>query len=149
MTKSHRLHPVVKVTEEKERSAAIAVAESKRTLDEHILRLDQLNTYLNEYIEMFRTMGNRGLSAQKIQEYRIFLANLESAVTQQRNLATIHQETYEKNKKLWYSVRGKVKGLGIVIARHEQRERQESIRQDQKEIDDRPRHTNNVRSEGK
>ena len=149
MTKSHRLHPVIKITEKKERSVAIAVAESKRSLDGHMSRLDHLNTYLNEYIAMFRTMGEKGLSAQQMQEYRIFLANLESAVTQQRSLVTIHQETYEKNKKLWYSARGKVKALGIVIARHEQKEQQEDMRRDQKELDDRPKNINNIRVEEK
>ena len=146
MTKLHRLHPVIKVTDKKERSAAIAIAESKRTLDENISRLDNLNVYLYEYMGKFRAVSEQGLSAQQIQEYRIFLDNLESAVNQQRHLVAMHQESYEKNKKLWYSARGKVKALGVVITRHEQKERQENVRRDQKELDDRHKNINNIQS---
>ena len=149
MTKFHRLHPVIKVTDKKERSAAIAIAESKRTLDENISRLDILNVYLYEYMGKFRAVSEQGLSAHQMQEYRIFLDNLESAVNQQRHLVTMHQESYEKNKKLWYSARRKVKALGVVVARHEQKEQQENMRRDQKELDDRPRNINNIRVEEK
>ena len=146
MTKSHRLHPVVKVAEQKEHGTAIAVAESKRLLDEQLSKLSQLNAYLNEYMEMFGILGKQGLSVQKMQEYRIFLANLEAAVTQQRHLVAMHQESYEQNKKQWYAARGKVKALGVVIAHHEQKEQQEDRRRDQKELDDRPGMPRNLRT---
>jgi len=138
MTKSQRLRPVVKVTEKKERSAAIAVAESKRVLEEHLSKLEHLKAYLDEYRETFRTLGEAGLTVQKMQEYRIFLSNLEAAVTQQHAIVKVHKETYDYNIKLWFTSRGKVKALGTVIARHEKKERQEDMRRDQKELDDRP-----------
>ena len=61
MTKLHRLYPVIKVTDKKERSAAIAIAESKRTLDENISRLNNLNVYLNEYMGKFRAVSEQGV----------------------------------------------------------------------------------------
>ena len=149
MTKLHKLYPVIKVTDKKERSAALAIAESKRTLDENISRLNNLNVYLNEYMGKFRAVSEQGLSAHQMQEYRIFLDNLESAVNQQRHLVTMHQESYEKNKKLWYSARRKVKALGVVIARHEQKEQQENMRRDQKELDDLPKNTRNIQMQEK
>lgn len=140
MTKSQRLSPVVKVTEKKERSAAIAVSESKRVLDEHLLKLEHLKAYLDEYRETFRTLGETGFTVKKMQEYRIFLSNLETAVTQQHNIVKIYQETHDYSIKLWLASRRKVKALGAVIARHEKKERQEQMRRDQKELDDRPPH---------
>ncbi len=138
MTKSQRLRPVVKVTEKKERSAAIAVAESKRVLDEQASKLEHLKTYLDEYRETFRVLGGTGLTVQKMQEYRIFLSNLEAAVTQQHGIAKRHQEIYDCSIKLWLASRGKVKALDTIIARHEKKERQDDMRRDQKELDDRP-----------
>ena len=138
MTKSHRLRPVVKVTEKKERSAAIAVAESKRVLDENLSKLEHLKAYLDEYRETFRTLGETGVTVKKIQEYRIFLSNLEAAVTQQNIMVKMNQETYDCSIKLWLVSRGKVKALDTVITRHEKKERQEETRRDQKELDDRP-----------
>lgn len=138
MVKSQRLQPVVKVAEKKERSAAIAVVESRRALDEHLFKLEQLKAYLDEYRETFRILGGTGLTIQKIQEYKIFLSNLEAAVAQQHLVVKINQETYMDKLRLWMALRGKTKALGIVIGRHEQKERQENMRQDQKELDDRP-----------
>jgi len=138
MTKSQRLRPIVKVTEKKERSAAITVAESKRVLDENLLKLEHLKAYLDEYRGTFRSLGETGLTVKKMQEYRIFLSNLEAAVAQQNIIVKTHQETYDSSIKLWFASRGKVKALGSVIARHEKKERQDDMRKDQKELDDRP-----------
>jgi flagellar FliJ protein len=138
MVKSQRLRPVVKVAEKKERSATLAVVESKRALDEHLLKLEQLKAYLDEYRETFRILGGTGLTIQKIQEYKIFLSNLEAAVAQQHLVVKVNQKTYMDKLTLLMASRGKTKALGIVIARHEQKERQENMRQDQKELDDRP-----------
>ncbi len=141
-SKSDRLRPVARATEKKERSAAILVTESKRSLDEGMLQLEQLDIYRNEYIEMFRVIGGQGLSVQKMQEYRIFIANLESAIAQQRQLVEKYQEDYDANKKIWYASRGKVKALDAVIVRHEKKKQQEDARRDQRELDDRPQRVN-------
>lgn len=141
MTKSQRLRPVVKITEKKERSAAIIVGESRRVLDEQVIKLEHLETYLEEYRDTFRILGETGLTVQKMQEYRIFLANLEAAVIQQQSVVKIHQESYDNSIKLWVASRGKVKALGTVIARHEKKEHQDDMRRDQKELDDRPKHS--------
>lgn len=143
-SKSDRLRPVARATEKNERSAAILVTESKRALDEGMLQLEQLDIYRNEYIEMFRVIGGQGLSAQKMQEHRIFIANLESAIAQQRQLVEKYQKDYDVNKKIWYASRGKVKALDTVIVRHEKKEQQEDARRDQRELDDRPRHVNSL-----
>lgn len=149
MTKSQRLRPVVRVTEKKERNAAIAVAESKRALDEQASKLGHLNAYLDEYRATFQTLGETGLTLQKVQEYRIFLSNLEAAVIQQNGMVKIYQETYDNSIKLWLASRGKVKALDTVIARHEKKERQEDMRRDQKELDDRPQHLGHSHAEEK
>lgn len=138
MTKSQRLRPVVKITEKKERSAAITVAENKRVLDEQMSKLEHLKTYLDEYRGVFRAQGEAGFTVQRMQEYRIFLSNLEAAVAQQQLIVKNYQELYENSINIWRISRGKVKALDTVIARHEKKERQEDIRRDQKELDDRP-----------
>ena len=139
MTKSQRLRPVVKITEKKERSAAITVAENKRVLDEQMSKLEHLKTYLDEYRGVFRAQGAAGFTVQRMQEYRIFLSNLEAAVTQQQLIVKNYQALYEDSIKIWRISRGKVKALDTVIARHEKKERQEDMRRDQKELDDRPK----------
>lgn len=149
MNKSQRLLPVVKITEKKERSAAITVGESRRVLDEQMAKLEHLARYLDEYRESFRTLGETGLTVQKMQEYRIFLANLEAAVIQQQGVVKTYQDSYDNSIKLWVATRGKVKALDTVIARHEKKEHQENMRRDQKELDDRPKHPGSDPTEAK
>ncbi len=137
MTKSQRLKPVIKVSETRERDAARALAESKHMLVERQARLVDLNAYREEYTARFSTWGKNGISAIQLNEYRVFLANLNAAITYQEKLVENGQREFEDKLRIWHQVRGRVKALNGIVERYHQDDMRAATRREQSAEDER------------
>jgi len=137
MTKSQRLKPVIKVSDTKERDAARVLAESKRILTERQARLVDLKTYREEYTTRFSAWGKSAAPAILINEYRIFLANLNAAIAHQEKMIENGQREFEDKLRIWYQVRSRVKALNVVVEKHHQEEMRAETRREQSMEDER------------
>ena len=137
MTKSQRLKPVIKVSETRERDAARALAESKNTLVERQTRLADLNAYREEYTARFSAWGGSGVTAIQLNEYRVFLANLNAAIAYQEKLIENSQREFEDKLRIWHQVRGRVKALNGIVERYHQDDMRVETRREQSAEDER------------
>ena len=136
MTKSKRLEPVSRVAENRERQAAIEMAEFRRFLDAQQARLDELNRYRADYAGQFESAGRQGLDAARAGDYRRILAQLGEAIAwQERRLAALRQD-YERIRRHWTDSHTRSAALEKVMERYRAEERRDADRREQGVLDE-------------
>ena len=83
LKKSKRLEPVKKIAESKESAAAVKVAKSVLEKAASLDQLEKLRGYRDEYIVQFKTKGQNGMSASRLQDYQAFVHKLDRAIEEQ------------------------------------------------------------------
>jgi flagellar FliJ protein len=137
MTKSKRMEPVARVAEQRERKAAVEMAEFRRFLDAQQTKLDELNNYRNDYARTFEQAGRGGMDAARMADYRRILARLNDAIVyQEQRLASLHNE-YEQVRQRWTDTRTRAAALDKVMERYREEEQREGDRREQGESDER------------
>jgi flagellar FliJ protein len=137
MTRSKRMQPVVKVAASKEQDAARQLGECQREVDARQARLAELLAYQAEYAQRFEASGGDGLDMARMQDYRVFLARLNDAITQQRRLVQVALNDYAKKKNHWLSTRQQAQAIDKVVDRFKRDEVRAEGRRDQAETDER------------
>lgn len=137
MTKSRRMQPVAQVAEQRERQAAVEMAEFRRFLDAQQAKLDELNAYRADYARHFEQAGRGGMDAARMGDYRRILARLNDAIAyQEKRLASLHLD-YEQVRRRWTDTRTRAAALDKVMERYREEERREEDRREQGELDER------------
>ena len=142
MTKSQRVKPVIKVSQNREREAARVLADSQRVLQERRQRLTELQRYREEYRDTYRAQGRVGMNAQQLRTYRNFLAKLDLAVEQQEELVTAAQRELEHKKSKWLEKHFRTKALDNMRSRYLTQEQRQEQRAEQKDSDERSQRQN-------
>jgi flagellar FliJ protein len=137
MTKSKRMQPVARVAEQRERKAAVEMAEFRRFLDAQQNKLDELNAYRSDYARHFETAGRGGMDAARMADFRRILARLNDAIVyQEQRLISLHNE-YEQVRRRWTDTRTRAAALDKVMERYREEEQREGDRREQGESDER------------
>ena len=71
---------VAKTTEQK---SAKALQQSQQSFQQKQEQLDQLKNFKQEYEDKLGVMGQEGIGARQLQDYRLFLSKLNLAIDQQ------------------------------------------------------------------
>ena len=137
MTRSKRMQPVVEVAASKEQAAARKLGECQHEIDTRNARLTELLAYQAEYAQRFEASGGTGLDMARLQDYRVFLARLNDAIRQQRQLVEMARSDYEKMKGLWLGARQQAQAIDKVVDRFKLDEVRAQGRREQAETDER------------
>lgn len=138
--RSQRLEPVVKLAENEEQQAALALGDAQSSLAQAEERLEELRSYREEYINRFHANGAVGMSAVQMGDYRLFLSNLSRAIEQQTELVEQAAAVVEQQRQQWFSQRGKVKVLDNVVSRYQADEQRVLEKKEQREQDEHAQH---------
>ena len=84
MKKSKRLEPVKKIAVEKETKAAIEVGKALQEKAACVEQLDKLKSYRQEYVAQYKTKGQTGISAARLNEYQLFVQKIDAAIKDQK-----------------------------------------------------------------
>jgi len=137
MLKSKRLQPVIKIAQNREDDAALALNEYRKVIDQQEAKLIELRQYHAEYIQRLNDGGRNGLNIAQINDYRNFIARLAVAVEQQEvQLASCEVELKVKYD-AWLLTRVRHQALDKVVDRFQQQEHKESEKREQAESDER------------
>lgn len=150
MTKSKRLQPVTQIAENRERQAAVEMAEFRRFLDSQEVRLEELRTYRHDYARQFEEAGRNGLNVARAADFRRILTQLGEAIAwQERRLQSLRQD-YEQIRRRWTDSRARAAALAKVVERYRAEERRESERREQGELDERSQRVSDetIRADG-
>ena len=134
---SDRFKPIHKIASQKERKAAADLGESIKQRDEAEQRLNELRSYLEEYLERFAKATRNGLARNQIMEYQVFIAKLETAITQQEEVVTQVQQDFDSSKARWRGRYTKTKAMENAIERMQEAEQKDHDRKEQADSDDR------------
>ena len=137
MAPSDRFKPIHKIASQKERKAAADLGESIKQRDAAAQRLNELRTYLDEYLERFARATRNGLSRNQIMEYQVFIAKLETAIDHQEEVVARSQQDFDSSKARWRGRYTKSKAMENAIERMREAEQKDRDRKEQADADDR------------
>jgi len=135
--RTQRLEPVGRLARSQERDCARRLAGVQQRVADAEQRCAELERYRGEYQEAFRARAASGLQAQGLREFQVFIARLDEALGQQRQLVLRLRQEQQRERQEWQdaAVRSSVVGKVIEKARHE--ERLVEDRHVQRELDER------------
>ena len=135
MTRTERLQPVVKHTDKKEKEALEAMAFSQGELELEKNRLNQLNSYKQEYLQG-HTRKDRVYAALELQEFNRFLAQLDQSILQQTEVIELRKKELEYKRKSWQTTHIDSKVMHKVVGNLQRQEKILETRVEQKQMDE-------------
>jgi flagellar FliJ protein len=136
VSRAARLAPVVDMAEQAEKTAVqrlgyfqgqVKVAESK---------LADLNAFRLDYSEQWIVRGSTGVTGQWLLGFQGFLAQLDTAVDQQRQSLVWHQNKLDKAREEWQQAFAKVEGLRKLVQRYREEAQRLEDKREQKLLDE-------------
>jgi len=136
VSRAARLAPVVEMAEQAEKTAVqrlgyfqgqVKVAESK---------LADLDAFRLDYQEQWIVRGSDGVSGQWLLGYHGFLAQLDTAIDQQRQSLVWHQHNLIKARDAWQQAFAKVEGLRKLVQRYREEAQRLEDKREQKLLDE-------------
>ena len=137
MKKSERMIPIKQIAADHEQEAVKELGQSQRALTEHEMKLEQLINYRAEYYKMFQQHGSRGMDGSQLQAYQGFLAQLDMAITSQRDMIQNVAVQRDEKRQVWQQRHTRTEALGKTVERYQLTEQKQQAKQEQRETDDR------------
>ncbi|TQV65373.1 MAG: flagellar export protein FliJ [Halothiobacillaceae bacterium] len=131
-----RLERVSDFARQEEDKAARRMAEARARLDEQEQRLNLLEDYQREYAARlsFNTGASGGIFA--LQNYRAFMARIDEAVGQQRQVVERLRQEHDQRVRHWNEQRTRTRGLQKVEEKLSNQIAQDQNRRDQRVQDE-------------
>jgi flagellar protein FliJ len=135
MMKSKRFEPIQEIASTSAKDLSRAMGEAGRQVADLERKLQQLQTYRDEYTKNSSHSGS-SMDAVKLQNYRSFLDRLGDAMRQQQKLLEHARAEYEKKRADWSEKRVEAESLGRVVERFRKEEQREVDQREQREGDE-------------
>ena len=135
-SRSARRAPVVDMAEKAEKTAAQRLGHFQGQVRLAESKLADLENFRLEYQEQWIVRGSSGVSGQWLLGYQGFLAQLGTAIDQQRQSLAWHQNNLNKARDTWQQAFARVEGLRKLVQRYIDEARQLEDRREQKLLDE-------------
>ncbi|RON11404.1 flagellar protein FliJ [Pseudomonas brassicacearum] len=135
-SRSARLAPVVDMAEKAEKTAVQRLGHFQGQVRLAESKLADLENFRLEYQEQWIERGSHGVSGQWLLGYQGFLAQLGTAIDQQRQSLAWHQNNLNKAREAWQQAFARVEGLRKLVRRYIDEARQLEDRREQKLLDE-------------
>ncbi|MFJ2362829.1 flagellar export protein FliJ [Pseudomonas sp. NPDC087697] len=136
LSRSARLTPVVDMAEKAEKTAVQRLGHFQGQVRLAESKLADLENFRLEYQEQWIERGSHGVSGQWLLGYQGFLAQLGTAIDQQRQSLDWHQNNLNKAREAWQQAFARVEGLRKLVQRYVDEARQLDDRREQKLLDE-------------
>ncbi|WP_248920907.1 flagellar export protein FliJ [Pseudomonas entomophila] len=135
-SRAARLVPVVEMAEEAERKAAQRVGHFQRLVSDAQVKLAELESFREGYQAQWINRGGQGVDGSWLLNYQRFLAQLETAMTQQRQSLTWHQNNLNNARNTWQQAYARVEGLRKLVQRYLDEARRAEDKREQRLLDE-------------
>jgi flagellar FliJ protein len=135
-SRAARLAPVVEMAESVERKAAQRLGHFQGQVNVAEAKLAELERFRSDYQQQWISNGSRGVSGQWLMNYQRFLNQLETAVAQQRQSLTWHQNNLNNARGVWQKAYARVEGLRKLVQRYLVEARQLEDKREQRLLDE-------------
>jgi flagellar FliJ protein len=137
MKRAQRLKPVGRLARSAELECARRLADVQQRVTDAERRRVELERYREEYHATFRARAASGLPAKGLREFQTFIARLDEALGQQRQLLLQLKGEQEREHRHWQSAAVRSNAVGKVIENAKREEHQVEDRRLQSELDER------------
>lgn len=131
-----RMTPVLDLALEEEKKAAGMLGDCQKQLDEAAARLHDLEHYSGEYAKGWAQRGGEGVGREWLLNYQRFMAQMQTAIEQQRQTLGWHQQSLERARATWRERYQRVEALRKLIEKYRDEARARADKQEQKLLDD-------------
>ncbi len=136
MKPSQRIKPALELAQERMRTAALKLGDTRCRYEQKQQKLRELECYRDEYMQGLLRKSREGLNVVQMRDYNMFLERLNQAIRQQHRMLEAMKVELEKSAQLWRQEQVRVKALDKVIERKVQAEQREVDRQEQLECNE-------------
>ncbi|MHC8325626.1 MULTISPECIES: flagellar export protein FliJ [unclassified Pseudomonas] len=136
LSRAARLAPVVEMAEKAEKTAVMRLGHFQGQVRVAESKLADLENFRLEYQEQWIVRGSTGVSGQWLLGYQGFLAQLGTAIDQQRQSLNWHQNNLNKARDSWQQAFARVEGLRKLVQRYMDEARQLEDKREQKLLDE-------------
>ncbi|CRL48151.1 MULTISPECIES: flagellar export protein FliJ [Pseudomonas] len=136
LSRAARLAPVVDMAEKAEKAAVMRLGHFQGQVRVAESKLADLEAFRLEYQEQWIVRGSSGVSGQWLLGYQGFLAQLGTAIDQQRQSLNWHQNNLNKARDTWQQAFARVEGLRKLVQRYMDEARQLEDKREQKLLDE-------------
>jgi len=131
-----RLAPVVGMAEKAEKTASQRLGHFQGQVRLAQSKLADLEAFRLDYQEQWIVRGSSGVSGQWLLGYQGFLAQLGTAIDQQRQSLAWHENNLNKARETWQQAFTRVEGLRKLVQRYADEARALEERREQKLLDE-------------
>lgn len=124
---------VAKTTEQK---SAKALQQGQQSFQQKQDQLDQLKNFKQEYEDKLGVMGQEGIGARQLQDYRLFLSKLNFAIDQQAEEVQVSEKSLEGMRNQWVSESRRKTALDHLVDEQYKKDIQAQENAEQKESDE-------------
>ena len=136
LSRAARLAPVVEMAEKAEKTAVMRLGHFQGQVRVAESTLADLENFRLEYQEQWIVRGSTGVSGQWLLGYQGFLAQLGTAIDQQRQSLNWHQNNLNKARESWQQAFARVEGLRKLVQRYMDEARKLEDKREQKLLDE-------------
>lgn len=136
LSRAARLAPVVEMAEKAEKTAVMRLGHFQGQVRVAENKLADLENFRLEYQEQWIVRGSTGVSGQWLLGYQGFLAQLGTAIDQQRQSLNWHQNNLNKARESWQQAFARVEGLRKLVQRYMDEARKLEDKREQKLLDE-------------
>ena len=111
MKKSQRIKTIVELKENQEKKALEELGKSQTKRQEMLAQLENLQQYRREYLDKYKALGDAGLSAKRIMDYRAFISKIDKAIVDQQRTLESAENELARSRKMWESANQKTASL--------------------------------------
>lgn len=131
-----RMAPVLDLALAEERKAAGVLGECQKQVEDAAARLRDLEHYSGEYAKGWSQQGSAGVGREWLLNYQRFMAQMQTAIEQQRQTLGWHQQSLERARSLWRERYQRVEALRKLIEKYREEARARADKQEQKLLDE-------------
>ncbi|MGH8420292.1 MAG: flagellar export protein FliJ [Pseudomonas sp.] len=135
-SRAARLAPVVDMAEKAEKTAVQRLGHFQGQVRLAETKLGELEKFRSDYQQQWIDKGAHGVSGQWLMNYQRFLNQLETAVSQQRQSLSWHQNNLNKARGEWQKAYARVEGLRKLVQRYIDEARALEDKREQKLLDE-------------
>lgn len=137
MSKRFPLEVVMDLTRKQADTAAAALAELRAREKAALETLEMLETCRIDYNTQLQQTSLSGIGNAQWRNYQDFLAKLDQAITQQKNVLAQCRVQTQAGLNAWQEARVKLKSFDVLLERHQRGEAQRAAKVEQREQDER------------
>lgn len=116
--RAKRLHSVLKLAKHQEQQAADEMREAGAFLNKLAHSLDGLTQYHNEYKQQWCNLTGKKLSIRQLNQYRSFLAQINSGISQQQLQIKQARLVFDQKKQVWLEKASRCKAIAKAMENH-------------------------------